>query len=183
MGVQDRDWYWKERDKKERAAYGDELGSDVTQFPRRHQSRSMHPVTMAALSLLGAVLLYAMIASFMQWRAQRMVDQVTRAGQESIRQSQLQAEQMQREASEREAQRQVELRQQEALRVQAISERHQVEEEAQRAAAEGVDRKAKAWAKFYRKPASCNDAATMECANSFIRAKRTFEERYARGEL
>jgi len=46
-----------------------------------------------------------------------------------------------------------------------------------------VDRKERAWTRYYRKPAICNDAATVECANAFIRAKRTFEEKYPRGEL
>ena len=56
------------------------------------------------------------------------------------------------------------------------------DEDAARAAVNSVDRKSKPWAKFYRKPATCEDVATMECANGFIRARRTFEVRYERGD-
>jgi hypothetical protein len=105
------------------------------------------------------------------------------SAQESMQKAQLQAQEQQREQAIREASRQAELQRQEAMRLQAVAESQRAEEDVRRASAAEADRKERAWAKFYRKPAACNDAVSMECANAYIRAKRTFEEKFARGEL
>lgn len=47
-------------------------------------------------------------------------------------------------------------------------------------------RKDAAWRKFYQRPAGCDKAegaALVECANHYIRAKRSFETLYNAGEL
>ncbi|HVK32158.1 MAG TPA: hypothetical protein VM845_06600 [Burkholderiaceae bacterium] len=48
-------------------------------------------------------------------------------------------------------------------------------------------RKERAWAAYYRRPASCEGNPTtdqlIECANHFIRSKREFEERWKAGTL
>lgn len=52
--------------------------------------------------------------------------------------------------------------------------------------ADEVLRKEDAWSRFYKKPAQCDKAdgqAFMDCANGHIRAKRQFEEQYAKGAL
>ncbi len=92
-------------------------------------------------------------------------------------------QQDQRDEATRRAQRQSQVQQEDAIRFKAIAERQREAQDARLAAVNAIDRKAKAWTKFYRAPANCAEAATLECANGFIRAKRTFEERYARGEL
>jgi hypothetical protein len=60
-------------------------------------------------------------------------------------------------------------------------------EDARRAALEEAARKERAWARFYKRPASCdnnpNPDHMVECANQHIRAKRQFEEAYAAGKL
>ena len=52
---------------------------------------------------------------------------------------------------------------------------------------EELARRERAWAKFYVKPARCdnspNGETLMECANEHIRAKRRFETEYAAGSL
>jgi hypothetical protein len=57
---------------------------------------------------------------------------------------------------------------------------------AQRAAQQALERKERAWALYYTKPAQCDSnpprATMVECANHFIRAKRQFEELYAAGQ-
>jgi hypothetical protein len=54
-----------------------------------------------------------------------------------------------------------------------------------RAAQRALERKEKAWAAYYKKPASCDDNPSkdtmVECANHYIRAKRQFEQDYAGG--
>lgn len=53
--------------------------------------------------------------------------------------------------------------------------------------AEEQKRRERAWAKFYRRPASCEGNPTtdqlIECANHFIRSKREFDERWKAGTL
>jgi type IV secretory pathway VirB10-like protein len=47
-------------------------------------------------------------------------------------------------------------------------------------------RKERAWAKFYKRPAHCDDPASdhaIQCANDFIRAQRQFHEAYSTGKL
>ena len=56
---------------------------------------------------------------------------------------------------------------------------------AARAAQRALERKERAWAAYYKKPAPCDDNpskdAMIECANHYIRAKRQFEQDYAGG--
>jgi hypothetical protein len=56
----------------------------------------------------------------------------------------------------------------------------------QRTGQQTAERKERAWALFYRKPAACEEspprASMVECANDFIRAKREFEQLYAEGK-
>ena len=53
-------------------------------------------------------------------------------------------------------------------------------------AALAADRKERAWARFYKKPAACEEtppkASMVECANHFIRAKREFEQLFEAGK-
>ena len=112
-----------------------------------------------------------------------MAEVKLRSQPNQLQQSQAESQKLQLEAQGRDAARQAQTQQQEAQRLQTITAQQRAEQEARSTEAAAVDRKAKAWEKFYRKPAVCNDANTMDCANAYIRAKRTFEEKYARGEL
>lgn len=51
---------------------------------------------------------------------------------------------------------------------------------------QAAERKERAWALFYSKPAACEEspprASLVECANHFIRAKREFDQLYAAGK-
>lgn len=59
--------------------------------------------------------------------------------------------------------------------------------EASRPSAEELRRKERAWAAYYKRPASCEGNPTtdqlIECANHFIRSKREFDERWKAGTL
>jgi hypothetical protein len=50
-----------------------------------------------------------------------------------------------------------------------------------------LERKQRAWARYYKKPPHCDDNPTsdtlVECANHYIRARRQFDEAYAAGKL
>lgn len=102
-----------------------------------------------------------------------------------------QAQQMQRaltarEAAEREAReraaRAAALAEEERVRALAAAQR--ADAAARTDAAEQVERREQAWRKFYRPSPGCGAAATsVECSNEFIRAKRAFDDKFARGEL
>jgi hypothetical protein len=67
-----------------------------------------------------------------------------------------------------------------AFHGRGIREQERQSAEAERSAANDADRKERAWAAYYRKPPGCADAATMECTNHYIRARRAFETSYAK---
>lgn len=171
MGFEDREWYRKEQKAKERRAR-------AADGPRRFS-----PLMMVLALLAVATLAFAGLAWIVQSRAETAAELKLRSLPNVLQESQREGKKLQGEAEGRDAARQTRAQQQEEQRLQAITDQQQAQEQARRAETEAVDRKAKAWEKFYRKPAVCNDANTMDCANAYIRAKRTFEEKYARGEL
>jgi len=136
-----------------------------------------------ALAVAALVLVWIVIVTFVQWRSQAAAQETLRLNQEAQRQAQAQIDQMQREALARQAQLEAEQQRQEEKRAQALAEELRAAEAARRAEADAADRREKAWARFYRQPPHCEIAATMECTNRYIRAKRLFDEKYARGEL
>ncbi|HKX40638.1 MAG TPA: hypothetical protein VJO99_05740 [Burkholderiaceae bacterium] len=136
-----------------------------------------------ALGLAGLGLVWIIAVTFVQWRAQAAAQETLRLNEEAQRQAQIQAEQMQREALARQAQLQLEQQRQDEARVRALAEQQRAAEAAQRATLDAFERKEQAWNRFYHVPPHCAAAATMECTNRYIRARRAFEEKYARGEL
>lgn len=93
---------------------------------------------------------------------------------------QLEALRLQREAQARAA-----ARAREAAR-QVDAQRQRAAAAADLARQEQADRKADAWARYYRPSAACRDSTastSVECANEFIRAKRGFEEAWGAGKL
>lgn len=171
MGFEDREWYRKEQKAKARRARAADRPPRFT------------PLRIALGLLAAATLAFAGLGWIVHSRSEAAAELKLRDQPNQLQQSQAEGRQLQLQAEGRDAARKALTQQQDAQRLQAISAQQQAEEEARRLEAEAVDRKAKAWAKFYRKPAVCNDANTMDCANAYIRAKRTFEEKYARGEL
>lgn len=76
--------------------------------------------------------------------------------------------------------------QQESVRRADEAARQRAHEAAVQRAQELQFAKDQAWNRYYRKPASCQNAdgqAFVECANHHIRAKRQFEELWAAGKL
>ena len=171
MGFEDREWFKKEQKAKARRV---RAGDRPPRFT---------PLRIALGLLAAATLAFAALGWIVHSRSEAAAEVKLRSQPNVLRETQTEAKKLQTEAEARDAARQTRTQQQDAQRLQTITAQQQAEEEARRLEAEAVDRKAKAWEKFYRKPAVCNDANTMDCANAFIRAKRTFEEKYARGEL
>ena len=171
MGFEDREWYQKEQKAKARRARAADRPPRFT------------PLRIALGLLAVATLAFAGLGWIVHSRSEAAAELKLRGQPNQLLQSRAEAQQLQLEAEGRDAARRAQTQQHDAQRAQTITAQQQAEIEARRLEAEAVDRKAKAWEKFYRKPAVCNDANTMDCANAYIRAKRTFEEKYARGEL
>lgn len=171
MGFEDRDWYKKELKAKARRARA------ADRVPR------FTPLKIALGLLAAATLAFAALGWIVHSRSEAAAELKLRSQPNVLEEAQAEGKKLQLEDEARDAARQSRTQQQDAQRVQTITAQQQAEQEARRAEAEAIDRKAKAWEKFYRKPAVCNDANTMDCANAYIRARRTFEEKYARGEL
>jgi hypothetical protein len=177
VGLADRDWYREALRDVESGAKGPPGRG------RTYRSGSLHPLLVVALAVLGVVLVYAIGVSFVEWRTQRAFEQLRRAAQQMERDAQVRSEDIRRSAAERQQQREADARAREADRLRVIAERDAAADASRRLANEQAARKERAWAKFYKQPAHCEQAATVECANGFIRAKRAFEAKYARGEL
>jgi hypothetical protein len=175
MDAQDQEKVWSDTVRPE------------TTVPHQPQARRpaarMHLGLIVALALAGLVLVWIVGVTFVQWRAQVAAQETLRMTQEAQRQAQAQIEQMQREALARQAQLEAEQQREEDKRIQAFTAQQRAADAARRAEADIADRREKAWARFYRPPPHCETAATMDCTNRYIRARRVFDEKFAKGEL
>lgn len=183
---QDQDKVWSDTVRRETTPEEEESSrpdAPVAVRARGGRHGRMQVGVVVALAVAGLVLVWIVIVTFVQWRAQAAAQETLRLSQEAQRQAQVQIEQMQREALARQAQLEAEQTRQEEKRIQAFTEEQRAADAARRAEADAADRREKAWARFYRPPPHCETAATMECTNRYIRAKRLFDEKYAKGEI
>jgi len=183
---QDQDKVWSDTVRRETKPEQDELPRPVPRpIPRDRAGRNarIQLGVIIALAIAGVVLVWIVGVTFVQWRSQLAAQETLRLNQEAQRQAQAQVEQMEREALARKAQLEADQQRQEEKRIQAFTEEQRAADAARRAEAEAGDRREKAWARFYRPPPHCETSATMECTNRYIRAKRQFDEKWAKGEL
>ena len=140
-----------------------------------------YSVWQIAAGVALGILIAGAIGFFVRaWLAQRAIEQIGQQAQQMLIQQQKASQAAQAER-ERVA----------AVRAAAIRDetaRRQRQEAAATAAV--LDEKARrevAWAKFYKKPAHCdnqpNNETLVQCANEHIRAKRRFDTEYAAGKL
>ena len=156
MGIQDRDWYWEDREARERL---------LPAKPRVEVDLFWEIVGGVFLgSLLAAIVFFG----YQEFRVQQELAAVaSRAKQELAVIAAQQARQRQAEARLAQAR-------------QAEEDQRRADEASERAVAEeAAAAKAAAWKKFYKRPAACETNADVECANHFIRSKRAFEAQWA----
>jgi hypothetical protein len=169
MGVQDRDWYWQD-------SGGNRRGGPLHRPPSRRLPALQRQAILVVISLVSVVVAGFGINEAYRVYALRTVAQMARTQQAMLQKQQVE-EQARQEALG------IELARKEGERLRAIRERQEMAETRRQDDLAESDRKARAWAKFYKAPSYCSDAATIECANGFIRAKRAFEQRWAQGGL
>ena len=132
MGVQDRDWYWKDTQGGLRSSDR----PDPEPFGPTREPRHYSPAMLVVAAIVGATMVSIAVQEFRDWRVRVAVQEVMRSAQEvmwlaqeSMQKAQLQAQEQQREQAIREASRQAELQRQEAMRLQAVAESQRAEED------------------------------------------------------
>ena len=169
MGMHDRDWYAERHGTGRVSSYGTVW-------------------KIAAGFAIGIIVASAVIFIADRWRIRLEAEEAMRMLQRVLGQSVEEVDHAKKGAAARPAVAKQARRDQERQRREAAAKLDPDSAEARRAAAEAAARKERAWAQYYRKPAICdnqaiNDAQMVQCANDYIRAKRSFEEQYAAGKL
>ena len=153
MGVHDRDWYWEHQQKQSGCGRG--AANPATSFP-------VQIATGVALGIVTAALL---IWLTFEWRARQAAEEAHRAAQQFLAEQ----KRIQEQATRQEAL--INARQSAAVQAhrQAMANQQRMIEQAKRAQLDARDSKEKAWGRFYKKPAGCDETAggswTVECAN------------------
>lgn len=155
------------------------MQSDYRPFERRPDGTSF--VLQIALgvflgSLAAAAVIWAGFELRLRWEAQQVA--------EMLQQQSKQAQQQLDQANEQARQRLLADKAARDQAVRAAADQERANEEAKRAALQEANRKEAAWAKYYKPSPGCALAGqSIECSNEFIRAKRTFDQKYAEGSL
>ena len=130
-----------------------------------------------ALGVTLGILVAGVIGFFVRaWMAQAAIEQITQQTSKMLIQQQ-QADQAARDRSL------AEKAEQERAAAYAATARQQ----AHTSATDAAMRRERAWSKYYKRPALCDDQPSnetmMKCANEHIRAKRQFDADYEAGKL
>lgn len=138
------------------------------------------PLQFAIAVIIGVLVATAIAAAYVRWSSRAATEANARATAAEIeriaRENQQQLEAEQRASAER----QRVAADEEKARLAKLREEQRLADESRRSALSDSERMEQAFAANYRRPASCADAATLECANHYIRAKRAFEGQYLR---
>jgi hypothetical protein len=181
MGLQDRDWYWAERDRKERENAG--LSRTVQVFlpsppPPTPPSTSARfgeeraPLTWRQLGFLTIIVAALIWTSFSVERAVRHRAEVATTTDQARKREKERAL-AEQTADERRRHFAALAAMQDAERARAAAARAEVEAAA-KAKAEEEARQAASWQQAYRPEPQCGTSWTVDCANAYIRAKRKF---------
>lgn len=141
------------------------------------------PMRTALGVIAGLLLLFAVTVLYVRASHRAAAEATAKAAAQA--QEQAERDALERaEAAQRAQTERVRLAaEQEQARLARAREQQQVAEQARAAARGEAERKQRAWEAYYRKPPGCTDAASLECANHYIRARRAFDEKFAKGQL
>lgn len=172
--MQDGDWYLKRNEVAEREDCSTHWTGTVNRMPLIWQ-------------ITVGVLAGSLIAAFaVEYVKQRRVELALQEMQEMQESAQRAVEESARElrlAAYRERVRQQQLDIQEARRMADLRALQQAQAAASEERNAEATRRERAWNKFYQASARCKVEASVECPNEFIRAKRSFEGKYAAGQI
>jgi hypothetical protein len=177
MGVQDRDWYWKDRDRKAGLHYNPKaFRGSWAAWP---ESARANPPTPTSRKIWIACLAMLCAAWFVwQWRQHDMSSR--RAADRAQQTEVLRLQAMERDRVSL-ANRQSELatiQQEETDRVRLLIAKQHADAQASELAAIDERHRRALWANFYQPAPGCENNTTVQCANAFIRARQRFEATY-----
>ena len=180
MGVQDREWYWEDRRRRENLHYNPKS----FRRPRFTTTNSESPIKRRPNALSRAVVVavaaVALAVFVGQWRRHDIAARQMAEAAEQQQKARLQAAARERLATMEQAARLDRLRQDEAIRQRAASAQREAESLARASAADEERRRTQRWERFYKPEPGCERSATVECANAFIRARKRFNELHER---
>lgn len=174
-------------DSQDWSADGHRYHTNASPWGYHRDDNSLRLVLQVAAGVaLGFLIVWIGYTAYIEWRAREVAAELQQVAKQIQEESQRQllrsrVDQFAREQRARHAELQAEQQ-----RRKALAEQQFLASEAKRQAVQESTRKEDAWARYYRKPAHCENPAPealTECANHFIRAKREFEAKYAAGRL
>jgi hypothetical protein len=139
--------------------------------------REENSVWKIAIGVTLGILVAGVIGFFVRaWIAQAAIEQISQQANKML----IQQQQAAQAAHDRALAEKAEQERAAAYVVEA-------RQRAQTAATDAAMRRERAWAKYYKRPALCDDQPSnetmMKCANDHIRAKRQFDLDYEAGKL
>lgn len=140
------------------------------------------PLKIALGVAAGLLLLFAITVIYVHSRQRAAAEAAANEALRSMELAERDDRQRAEAAQRAQAERQRLADEQEQVRTVRIREQQRQAELAQTAVSGEAERRQRAWEAYYRKPPGCTDSASMECANHYIRAKRAFDERFAKGQ-
>lgn len=173
MGIQDRDYYWKDRDidgaKLPPSGRRFRVIDEVRHRPSEPvESRSPERL-LGWLTFISALIVVTFISY--QVRIDRAEKQAQQAAVHQATQASI------ARAAEANARASAQAEQQARLQAEQLEQRKRLLEKLNKDAERKLQRDA-AWERFYRPSAQCKADWTVECANALIRARARFDDQY-----
>lgn len=170
MGIQDRDYYWKDRDidgsRSQPSAR--QYRAEVSGSSRTSEAYSPERL-LTALTLISVLIVLAFIGY------QAYVDRAEkRAQQEAVQRARQASIAWEAAAQERAAAR---AEQQARMRADQLEQKKRLFERLNQDA-ERQQQRAAAWERFYQPSLQCQADWTVECANTLIKARNEFAAKY-----
>lgn len=173
MGIQDRDYYWKDRDvdgaKQQPSGRRFRVIDEVRHRPPEPAESHSPERVLGSLTVISALIVIAFISY------QSRIDRVEKQAQQAAVQQATQASIAR--AAEGKARASAQTEQQARLHAEQLEHKKKLEEKL-RQEAERKNKRLEAWKRFYQPSLQCQADWTVECANALIRARARFDDQY-----
>lgn len=173
MGIQDRDYYWKDRDidaaKLSPSGRRFRVNDEVRHRPSEPAESHSPERVLGALTVISALIVVVFISHLSR------IDRTEKHAQQVVAEQATQAAITRAEAENAHAAVQAE--QQARLHAEQLEQKKRLLEKLNKDAERNLQRDA-AWDRFYRPSAQCKSDWTVDCANTLIRARNAFAAQY-----
>ena len=173
MGIQDRDYYWKDRDidgaKLPPSGQRFRVIDEVRHRPSEPAESHSPERVLGVLTAISALIVVAFISY------QSRIDRAEKQAQQVAAQQATQASIAR--AAEANSRAAAQAEQQARLHADQLEQKKKLEEKI-RQEAERKNKRLEAWNQFYKPSLQCQADWTVECANALIRARARFDDQY-----